>query len=170
MVSITRKFLTRSSSLWLFQTSPQTRTLQARTHNGATNLLDNNNNKKINQIQYWQTLSNDSFAKTTTKDGEKQTWYYLISRYGGSSFPVGRVLSSWSEGPGSRLLWQKLSCTLMAPGACKIRHGCNVFQVSIYIIPLGVPKRQSLRGRSKLQRHVSGSSFGMNPRLSAIAH
>ena len=56
----------------------------------------------------------------------------------------------------------------MAPGACKIRHGCNVLQ----ILSLGVPRRGShpLRGRSKLRWHVYGSSFLMNPRPSAIAH
>ena len=27
-------------------------------------------------------------------------------------------------------------CTLMSPGACKIRRGCNVLQVPIQIIPL----------------------------------
>ena len=36
-----RKFLTRRSSLWLFSAPPHTRTLQARTHNGAANLPDN---------------------------------------------------------------------------------------------------------------------------------
>ena len=34
-----------------------------------------------------------------------------------------------------------LPCMLMTPGACKIRRGCNVLQVPIQIIPLGVPKR-----------------------------
>ena len=47
---------------------------------------------------------------------------------GGRSCPVGRVLSSSPEGPGSRLAWRKLPCTLMAPGACKISRGCNVFK------------------------------------------
>ena len=28
----------------------------------------------------------------------------------------------------------------MAPSACKISHGCNVLQVPIQLIPLGVPK------------------------------
>ena len=34
-------------------------------------------------------------------------------------------------------------CTRMAPGACKIRRGCNVLQHTIQIIPLGVPMRGS---------------------------
>ena len=60
----------------------------------------------------------------------------------------------------------------MAPDACKIRSGCNVLEVPIQIIPLGVPKWGShlLRGGSKLRWHVSGSSFGMNPRPPAIVH
>ena len=45
-----------------------------------------------------------------------------------------------------------LSCTLTAPGACKIRHGRNILQVPFQIIPLLVAKRNShpLRGESKL--------------------
>ena len=35
---------------------------------------------------------------------------------------------------------ETLPCALMAPGACKIRHGCNVPQVPVQIIPLGVSK------------------------------
>ena len=34
---------------------------------------------------------------------------------------------------------QRPPCTLMAPGACKIRRGCNVLQVPCQKIPLGVP-------------------------------
>ena len=58
-----------------------------------------------------------------------------------------------------------------SPGACKIRRGCNVFQVPIQMIPLGETKRRShfFSGGSKLRWHVSGSSFGMNPKPSAIA-
>ena len=64
-----------------------------------------------------------------------------------------------------------LPSTLMAPGAYKIRHRCNVLQVPIQIIPLGVPKQGShpLRGESKMWLHVSGSSSRMNPKPSAIA-
>ena len=63
-------------------------------------------------------------------------------------------------------------CTLMASAACKIRRGSNVLQVTIQIIPLGVPKRERhpLPGGSKLRWHVSGSYFEMNLRPSAIAH
>ena len=45
-------------------------------------------------------------------------------------------------------------------------------ELYIQIISLGLPKRGShpLRGGSKLEWHVSGSSFGMNSRPSAIAH
>ena len=69
-------------------------------------------------------------------------------------------------------LGETLPCMLMAPGACKIRRLCNVLRVSIQIIPLEVPKWGShpFRGRSKLWWHVSGSSSGMSPRPSAIAH
>ena len=35
---------------------------------------------------------------------------------------------------------ETLPCTLMAPGARKIRRGCNVLQVPVQIIPLWVPK------------------------------
>ena len=67
---------------------------------------------------------------------------------------------------------EKPTCMLMVPGACKIRRGCNVLLVSLLIKPLGVPKRVSrpLLGGSKLRWHVSGSSFGMTPGSSAIAH
>ena len=43
-------------------------------------------------------------------------------------------------------------CTLMASGACKIRRGCNILQVPIQIIPLGVAKLGShpFCGGSKL--------------------
>ena len=34
-------------------------------------------------------------------------------------------------------------CKLMAPDACKIRRGCNVLEVPIQVLPLGVPKRGS---------------------------
>ena len=57
-------------------------------------------------------------------------------------------------------------CTLMAPGASKIRHGCNVLHVSIQVIALWVPNRNG----SKLRWLVSGSFLVMNPRPSAIAH
>ena len=101
-------------------------------------------------------------------------WRHLSNsiRVWGRSWPVGRVLSSWAEGPGSRLAWRKLSCTLMAPGACKIRHGCNVLQVPIQIILLGIPKRENhlLRGGSKLWWHVSGPTVGISHRPSAVVH
>ena len=47
---------------------------------------------------------------------------------------------------------ETLSCTRMTFGACKILRGCNVLQVPIQIVPLGVPKRgsHSLRGGSKI--------------------
>ena len=49
---------------------------------------------------------------------------------------------------------EKPPCTLMAPGACKIRRGCNVLQVPIQIIFLGVPKQGKhllrVRGKYKL--------------------
>ena len=38
----------------------------------------------------------------------------------------------------------------MALGACKIHFGCNVFQVPIQIIPLGIPKRGSHPLRIKI--------------------
>ena len=43
-------------------------------------------------------------------------------------------------------------CTLMEPGACKIRRVCNFLQVSNQIIPLGILKLGShlLKGGSKL--------------------
>ena len=49
-------------------------------------------------------------------------------------------------------LGEKPPSTLMAPGPCKIRRGCNVLQVPTQIVPLGVPKRGSLplRGGSQL--------------------
>ena len=39
---------------------------------------------------------------------------------------------------------EKPPCTLMAPGECKIRRGCNVLKVPIQIIRLGVPKRGAI--------------------------
>ena len=69
--------------------------------------------------------------------------YIPFSPLLGRGCPVDRVLISGPEGPGSRLDWRKLPCTLMAPGACKIRRGYNVLQVPIQIIPLGAPKRGS---------------------------
>ena len=45
---------------------------------------------------------------------------------------------------------EKPLCTLMAPGACKIRRGCNVLQVPIQIIPLGVKSG----GTVKLFEHL----------------
>ena len=55
------------------------------------------------------------------------------------------------------------SCTLMAPGAFKIRRACNVLQVPTQIISLGVPKRgePSPLGGSKLRWHVSRPSLGI---------
>ena len=96
----------------------------------------------------------------------------ILNSQRGRSCPVSKVLSSQTEGPGSRFAWRKLPFTLMAPGACKIRRGCNVLQVPVQIILLGVPRRGShpLHDGSKLRWHASGSSFGMNPRPSAIAH
>ena len=67
--------------------------------------------------------------------------------------------------------------TLMVPGACKIRRGCNILQVPMQIIPLGVLRRWShlLRDRSKLWRNVSlpawpWPSLGMCLRPSAITN
>ena len=90
----------------------------------------------------------------------------------GRGCPVGRVLSSRPEGPGSRLSWRKTAKYANDIWCMKIRRGCNVLQVPIQILPLGVPKRGShpLWGGSTLQWRVSGSSFGMNPRPSAISH
>ena len=70
---------------------------------------------------------------------------------------------------------ETLPCTLMAPGACKIRCECNVLQVAIQNnTSRGTKERRpyppSPRGESKLRWHITGSSFGMNPRPSAIAH
>ena len=44
------------------------------------------------------------------------------------------------------------TCTLMTPGACKIRHEYNVFHIPIQIKLLGIPKlgRHPLRDGSKL--------------------
>ena len=39
---------------------------------------------------------------------------------------VGKAISSRPEGPGSSFVCETPPCTLMAPGACKIRRGCNV--------------------------------------------
>ena len=64
-----QKFLTRKSSLWLFPAPLHTRTSHTETHNGASNLPEN---KKFKQMQYWQTLSNDSSANRPTKGEEKQ--------------------------------------------------------------------------------------------------
>ena len=64
-----QKFLTRRSSLWLLPAPPHTRTVQAGTHNGVTNLPDN---KKIKLMQHWQSLSYDCSANKPTKGGEKQ--------------------------------------------------------------------------------------------------
>ena len=48
----------------------------------------------------------------------------------GSVSLVGRALDLRPEGPGSRLVADRRPpCTLMAPGACKIRRGCNVLHV-----------------------------------------
>ena len=63
-------------------------------------------------------------------------------------------------------------CTLMPPGACKIRCGCNVLQSVIQIVHLGVSKRgkSPIRGGLKLWWHASGSSLRMSPRPLTIAH
>ena len=47
---------------------------------------------------------------------------------------------------------ETLPCTLMVPGACKMLRGCNVLQVPIQMIPLGVQKlgRHPLRRGLKL--------------------
>ena len=42
--------------------------------------------------------------------------------------------------PDRRARVETLPYTLIASAACKIRRGCNVLQVTIQIIPLGVPK------------------------------
>ena len=86
------------------------------------------------------------------------------------------ALSAEHSAPNQRI-WVRGSpveippCTLMAPGSYKIRRGCNVLQVLIQIIPLGVPKRGShpYRGGSKLWSHVFGPSLGMSARLLALA-
>ena len=56
-------------------------------------------------------------------------------------------------------------CTLMTPGACKIRRGCNVLQVHIQIIPLGVPKRKIKIVITCLKTILTGESqtVGNNP-------
>ena len=61
----------------------------------------------------------------------------------------------------------------MGPGAPKIRRGCNVLQITIQVIPLRVPKKGSHPLRIKIVMaclRLSGTSFEMNPRQSAIAH
>ena len=114
----------------------------------------------VHRIFQWKTGSGTQSISST------------LIRIPGRSCPVSRVLSSWPEDPSSRLAWRKLPCTLMAPGACKIRPGGNVLQAPIQIILLGVPKRRShpLHGRSKLWWHVTGQCLGMSARPSAIGH
>ena len=67
-------------------------------------------------------------------------------------------------------LGETLPCTQMEPGEGKIRFGCNVLQVPITSIPLGVSiwGNHLVRGWSKLWWHDSGPSLGMSPRPSAI--
>ena len=100
---------------------------------------------------------------------------YIIRKVMRSSiFFSGAAVAQSQEfsGPGSRLAQRKPPRMPMAPNACKICCGCNVLQVPIQIIPLGIPKlgNHLLRGGSKLRWHVSGSSFGLTPRPSAIAY
>ena len=64
-----RKFPTCRTSHWSLPAPPYTNTVQATGNNGPANLT---NNKKLKQMQYWQTLSNDSYAKKPTKGGVKQ--------------------------------------------------------------------------------------------------
>ena len=74
-----------------------------------------------------------------------------VTAHGGS---IGRALNSGLEGPGFKagLAFETQPYTLIAPCACKIRHGCKILQVPIQIMFLGAIKRGShpLCGRSKL--------------------
>ena len=70
-----------------------------------------------------------------------------------------------TEGIFSRLAHETPPCTLMSRGACKIRRGCNVLEVSIQnytsrVTKLGI---YLFRGWSVLWCHVSGPSLCMSP-------
>ena len=60
----------------------------------------------------------------------------------------------------------------MAPGACKIRSGCNVPQVPSQLIPLGVPwTRDGLTTYLKIKiarPFVYGLLVGLNPRRRTV--
>ena len=61
----------------------------------------------------------------------------------GAEATLSEELCSGPEGPVLRHACKTLPCTLIAPGACKIRRGGYVVQVPVQIIPLGVTKRES---------------------------
>ena len=71
----------------------------------------------------------------SNKNGKQfRAWYRLDELFHrvheGHVCLVGRALDLKPEGPGLRLVAdQRPPCTLKAPGACKIRRGCNVLQV-----------------------------------------
>ena len=65
----------------------------------------------------------------------------LLSSFMQNRVVVAQSIDSAHSAPYGGTPGEKPSCTLMAPGACRICRGCNALQVPIQIIPLGVPKR-----------------------------
>ena len=96
-----------------------------------------------------------------------------FSSFGWSSCgPVDRALISDRRARVRGSPGETPPCTLMAPGACKIRRGEMSFKFPFKTTSLRVPKCQShpLCCESKLCWYVSRSSLGMGPRRSAKAH
>ena len=87
---------------------------------------------------YLHTLSNyEYFSRLDEEENIRKTWQAAVAQWVESS-ALDRgtlVRDSPSEKP---------SCRLMAPGACKIRRGCNALQVPIQIISLSGKARHSV--------------------------
>ena len=47
----------------------------------------------------------------------------------------------WTGGPKFEDRWRNTTMYANATGVCKIRRGCNILQVPVQIITLGVPKK-----------------------------
>ena len=75
----------------------------------------------------------------------KSRFYNLCPEfYWGRSCSVGRKLSSGPNGSVSRFTCEPPPCTLIVPGACKIRRACTFLQAPIQIMHLRISKKGEL--------------------------
>ena len=133
--------------------------------------MQSNKKSECEILLYLYILKNSKFSLDTFTIIYECKCARIISTYS-SLIRAAMALSEKHWASHGRVCVGGLPSKTWPLGACKIRRGGNVFQVAIQNCTSEIPKRRShsLRSWPKLWWHVSGISFEMSPRSSAIAH